>query len=320
MLISDANQTSFDILLNGALSKVKARILNSSVSLKGPNTAHNDFDASGAMLCNNGEETFLVSAKHNLEVYWNKGNRPPLNDIVDSFRQNVKIYYQPGMAFDTIPNRVADIEEVIPVTSVGTGEWDYDVMILKSRDPGLLEVSQANEIYPVLNSKQRQSYNEVATEERTYLSRTFQAKDVLTYFIQTGFGRVRDTVRGASLPTGTPGPNRHGGLQYRATAPMAQATVTVYNQVGQTSSYDRYDAAVQLAADANSSTARGDSGGPLYLAFYDKTFKDWRLLIIGVTTGGDMSTAQEPYPPQKVLVANNISTSLAACYKQGLFF
>lgn len=320
MIISAANQITYDGLLNQTLGNVRARILNSSVSLKGPNPKGSDFDGSGVMLCVSPSDgsTILVTAKHNLEVYWDEGNRPPLTDIEASFRQKVKIYYKDGIQFNDEPDQMAAIDEVIPVTTVGAGEWDYDVVILKSHDEGLSQVCNANQIYPASNVKQKTAYDSVMRDVRLYLSKT-QAKGITSYFIQTGFGRVRDTSGSTTLPTQTPGPNRHGGLQYRATNPMARETVTVYNQVGQTGKYDRFDEAVQLEADANSSTAQGDSGGPLYLTYYDKNAGGWQLFVIGVTTGGDMSTAKEQCPPQNVLVANNISTSLAECYTQGLF-
>ncbi|MET0649131.1 MAG: hypothetical protein ABW208_21175 [Pyrinomonadaceae bacterium] len=320
MLISAAKQTTYDDILNKLLAAdVKSRILNSSVSLKGKNPKKTDFDGSAAMLCYKGNTTFLVSAKHNLEVYWEGGSRPPLNQtLLDSFRQSIKIYYQASMQFNAVPAQVAVISEVIPVKIGSEGDWDYDVMILKSTDPGLLQVCKANQIYPLTDTKQKQAYDQVVKAGRLYLSKT-PVKDSTAYFIQSGFGRVRDTVEGTSLPKDKPGPGKHGGLQYRDTAPKAQATDTVYFQVGQTNNYEPYIAAIQLDADANSSTFKGDSGGPLYFTYFDKSAKVWRLFVIGVTTGGDMSTAREPCPPKGTLVANNISTSLAHCYSQGLF-
>ena len=296
---------------------MKSRILNSSVRLKGNNTK-SDVDASAAMLCWNGNTTFLVSAKHNLEIYLEKGNRPPLNQtLLDSFRQNMKIYYQASMQFNTAPTQAAVISEVLPVKIDDEGDWDYDVMILKSTDPGLLQVCKANQIYPLTNTKEKQSYDQVATVESLYLSKN-PAKVNTAFFIQAGFGRVRDPDTSPPLPTGKAGEGKWGGLQYRVTAPKAQATTTVYFHVKK-DIYEPYIDAIQLDADATSSTFRGDSGGPLYLTYFDKPAKVWRLFIIGVTTGGDMSTAKEPCPPKGTLVVNNISTSLAHCYSQGLF-
>lgn len=319
MLISAAKQTTFDEVLNKKLiANVKSRILNSSVRLKGNNKT-SDFDGSAALLCYKGNTTFLVSAKHNVEVYADAGNRPPLNQtLLDSFRQNIKIYYQATMQFNTAPTQAAPISEVIPVRIDTEGVWDYDVMILKSTDPGLLQVCKANQIYPLTDTKQKQAYDQVATVERLYLSKT-PVKDSTAYFIQTGFGRVRDTVEGTSLPKDKPGPGKHGGLQYRDTAPDAQATVEVFQQVETSTVYNPFIEAIQLTADANSSTFKGDSGGPLYFTYFDKKAGAWKLFVIGVTTGGDMSTAQEPCPPKGSLVVNNISTSLAHCYSQGLF-
>lgn len=319
MLISAAEQTSFDNDLNKKLDPtVKARILNSSVRLKGINPKKSDFDGSAAMLCTDGKTTFLVSAKHNLEVYWDSGDRPPMKGIAESFSERVKIYYGANMQFNAAPAQVAAIAEAVPVTIGNEGVWDYDVMILKSTDPGLLQVCKANQIYPLTNDKQREAYDAVATVDRLYLSKT-PAKESTAYFIQTGFGRVRDTVQGSQLPTMPAGPGRHGGLQYRFSAPKAQATVEVFMQVERSNKYNPYIRAIQLNADPSSSTFKGDSGGPLYLAYFDKPAKAWKLFVIGVTTGGDMSTAKEPCPPTGTLVANNISTSLAHCYKQGLF-
>lgn len=319
MLISAAKQNTFNDLLNKTIDpNVKTRILNSSVSLKGKNSKQSDFDGSAAMLCFTENTTFLVSAKHNLEVYAESGNRPAMKGIPESFTANVKIYYAANMQFNTQPTQVAAIAETIPVTIGSEGAWDYDVMILKSTDPGLLQVCQANQIYPLTNNKQKEAYDQIVTVDRLYLSKT-TTQNTPAYFIQTGFGRVTDKVEGTQLPKDKAGPGKHGKLQYRVTAPKAQATVEVFNQVEKTSKYDSYIRAVQLDADENNSTFRGDSGGPLYLTYFDKKAGGWKLFVIGVTTGGDMDTAKKPCPPKGTLVANNVSTSLAHCYSQGLF-
>lgn len=327
MLISAANETEYNRVLNQTLSKVRPSISNASVRLLGTNPQGSDFDGSGAMLCIGFDgSTLVVSAKHNLEVYWNRGARPAdLNEIAESFRDRIRIYYgADGMEFNTEPAQEAEINEVTPVTSVGDDPWDYDVMVLKSHNPGLAQVCSANQIYPLSNSRQKQSYDLVVNDHRLYLSRTAPLdKKSTAYFIQTGFGRVRDTVRNRLLPLNGAGDGAHGGLQYRVTSPLAAETVRVYNQLvnkeDKTVVYYPFDNAVQLTADADTSTYKGDSGGPLYLTYFEKG-TGWRLFLIGVTTGGDMATAQVPCPPNDVLVANNISTSLAPCYQQGLFF
>lgn len=324
MLISAANETEYNRVVTQTLSNVCARISNASVRLLGKNPLGSDFDGSGAMLCLGFDgSTLVVSAKHNLEVYWNQGTRPSnLDEIAESFRDRIKIYYGAGgMQFNTHPARQADIDQVIPVTEVGDNKWEYDVVILRSSDPGLAEVCSANQIYPLSDHSERQSYDEVATDRKLYLSKIPPLdKNSTAYFIQTGFGRVRDTVRNQLLPLAGAGAGTHGGLQYRKTEPLGQATVTVYNQEEEPPrDFYPYVEAIQLDADGNSSTYRGDSGGPLYLTYFQKG-TGWRLFLIGVTTGGDMSTKQVQYPPQGVYVANNISTSLAPCYQQGLFF
>lgn len=319
MLMSKKNQEAFDATFK-TISAVSARLLNSSVRLKGKTPKGSDFYGSGAMLFGSTSDSsaVLVTAKHNLEVYMEAGPRPDINAAAASFQKNVKIYYEAAMAFNTDPTQVADITSVELVQADSTGDWDYDVVILRSSDATLFGLCSANPIYPIGVKGKAQPYLDVVTNPKMYLSKG--SKDNAYYFIQTGFGNVTDTVQGKTLPLEKSGSNKKGGLQYRTTAPLGEATTTVYNQEGDSKIYDQYDRVIQLFADANNSTAQGDSGGPLFLTYYDKSAKGWGLYLIGVTTGGDMATDREPCPPKGKLVVNNISTSLEYCYANGQFY
>jgi hypothetical protein len=111
-----------------------------------------------------------------------------------------------------------------------------------------------------------------------------------------------------------------GSLQYRTTQPEANAnptTVTVYNQFSNDRTrYYQLDNAVRLTADPNTSTAPGDSGGPLFLV--SSVSGQPQLFLIGVTSGSDMALAPEPCPPPNQLRVNNIATSLQYCYQNYL--
>lgn len=319
MLISKAKQEEFDVDLKKLL--LSPSMLNVSVRLKGTTPKGSDFKGSGAMLfASPGGYTVLVSAKHNLEVYMQAGPRPDINAAVESFKKNVKIYYENAMAFDTDPSQEADISDLLPVKADSAGDWDYDVMILKSEDQGLLKAATASPIYPFADKKKGPAYLTVVTNQKKYLSKG--TKDNRYAFVQTGFGKVTDVVEGTTLPKDGVGNNREGGLQYRFTYPLVEEARTVYNGLVQKDKpiqYFQFDRAIQLAADANNATFEGDSGGPLFLSYYDKDSKGWVLYLIGVTTGGDMLVDRKPCPPKGVLVVNTISTSLEYCYVNGLF-
>src|SRR5205085_5392179 len=319
MLMSKKNQDEFDKVFK-SIAAISPLILNSSVRLKGKTPKNSDFDGSAAMLFGSASDSsaVLVTAKHNLEVYMEAGPRPDIDAAAASFQKNVKIYYEAAMAFNTDPTQVADITSVDVVKADSTGNWDYDVAILRSSNATLFGLCSKHPIYPIGVKGKEQLYLNVVKNPKLYLAQG--SKDNPYYFIQTGFGNVSDKVQDKTLPIDKSGSNKKGGLQYRTTAPLAEATTTVYNQEGDSTTYDQYDRVIQLSADANSSTAKGDSGGPLFLAYYNKSAKGWGLYLIGVTTGGDMATTKTPCPPKGEYVANNISTSLEYCYTNGLFY
>lgn len=319
MIMSKAKQLGFDTTLK-KLSAVSSLLLNSSVRLRGNTPKDADFYGSGAMLfaSPSDKSTVVVTAKHNLEIYMEAGPRPDIEKAAASFQTNVKIYYEAEMKFNSEPSQVANITDINLVKADSSGDWDYDVVILKSDDPTLFGISSKNPIYPIGDKVKKPAYFDVVANQKKYLSKG--STDDPHYFIQTGFGNIRDTVQGKNLPPDDEkaGDNKLGGLQYRTTEPLAATTTTVYFQEGETTKYVPYDRAIQLSADATSSTARGDSGGPLFLSYFQKG-AGWGLYLIGVTTGGDMETSRKPCPPKGTLVVNNISTSLEYCYRNEFY-
>lgn len=314
MVLSKSNEDTSKAALAGLPSFLRNVIQNSTIKLEGQNERGHTFRGSGSILCTDGTDAWIVTAKHNLYIYGGHVDPPEWSaDLVTSFRDRIEIFYDGPMTFNKKPERKAAISEIQVVNMSEDHPWDYDVMILKSRDASLRQ-------FAVLNSpgKIRTSDYGYLTDHRKYLGRAGQI------FIQAGYGKVRETVGSRTLPVEEPGTAAEGGLQYRSTTPIAAATARVHNVLEDGSGYHRFDGAIQITADSNSSTYSGDSGGPLYAAYFQKDKDDpskseWRLHLLGVTTGADMSTAERACPAEGSLRDNNISTSLEYCYRMNEF-
>ena len=316
MLLSRENQEKFVQKMAGlSQSQANLYIMNSSVRLFGNSLTQSDFTGSGVMAYSAKGETTIVTAKHNLSTFGDLTDPATMDtSLIDAFKNKIRIYWDAPMEFNLRPKRSAGISEIIPIIPDAQRPWEYDVIILKSRDPDLAIRAQIWSVYSP-------SYNPLdsiyLSDQRQYLGRKDKAKrDQL--FIQTGFGAVREKAedgKNTVMPVAKNiGENTEGCLQFRVCEPKAEETVTVYaERTKRPPNYDAVTHAIQLSADATNSTAPGDSGGPLFVVSGFGTAR-LRLYLIGTSYGADLSTAQERCPPRGELRVNNISTSLEYCY------
>lgn len=313
MIMTKDVETKAKGVLESLPGPIKAIIQNSSVKLSGGTPKGSTFTRSGVILCQRDSETWVLTAKHNLFIFNDKKDPPPWDDdLLTPFRASAKIYYDEKMAFGKEPTREAAITSIEPVFQNGTMDWSYDVMIVKSKDAGLCQFAKSNAVY-------REA---LATNQKDYLkkSRWYQSTSSRT-FIVTGFGEPSDKSDngGTPLPRGEAGGTKKGALQYRIALPRAAKTTSVFLQHHDKKKYTEFRAAIQLDANERDSTAPGDSGGPLFVVFYDKTAAIHRLHLIGVTTGSDMAASAIPCPSPAKLRDNNVSTSLELFYQSGIF-
>ena len=311
MLISKTNEAMYVGVVNGALSGFRAKIVNTSVKLI--STSGGTFTASGVILYANGGTTTIVTAKHVLYSRTGATEPPAWSDqLVTDFVSKVTIYYGgANLAYNVSPTQTAAIATANPVTQGnGTPDWAYDVMILTSTDVNLSTFATTNKIGATGNAQVKT----LLTTPGLFLQKA-QGK---TYFVATGYGKVRDkpdNKKSVTMPTDTAGSNQTGRLQYILTPPTDKQTITVYNKRASTGYYS-FDDAIVLTADANSSTSEGDSGGPIFFVSIDKPP---RICVIGVSTGSNMLPTQTVCPgPNDPYLVNNIATSLAYCYDNGV--
>jgi hypothetical protein len=298
-------------------SNLTKQMKNASVMLSGTG-ATGPFIASGVILYVDLQkqnpkqlEVYIVTAKHSLWV--RQGLKDPPSDdpskLASAFQKAMMICYDDNMAFGSTPKQQAAISEIVLVDADAAKGWEYDVMILKSVDPKLLLFAQTNCVYtPPLTPEVKKWL----WTRKNYLQRERNS------FIQTGFGAIRDEVGKEFLPIDKEGTstNKYQTLQYRFTEPTSTSTTIVFNNLSNHSGYYKLQQAIQIKADANDSTAPGDSGGPLFLLSSDQEGPN--LYLIGVTSGADMATSERECPKPPSLRENCVVTTLEACYAKDI--
>jgi len=317
MIMSKNTQTAINQTFATIPAGIQTNLQNVSVKLFGKSPKNSDFTGSGVILYAYQGTTYILTAKHNVYVF-NERTDPPLwdNALLTRFQQNVRVYYDTAMVFRKTPEQSAPITAIAPMPT-GSSSWSYDAMILESND-GNLAVFAANNRVPLILQKNL----DFVYKQNQYLKTPDPKKNERIVFILTGFGKTSEKVKNQpnkTLPTDAQrGTNVGGALQYRITSPRANAMGPVFNELsGQKGQFTQFTDAIQLAADANDSTAEGDSGGPLFV--YTNDGAD-RLYLIGVTTGSDMAAGLESCPKGGKLRENDIATSLEQCYRNEAVF
>ncbi len=291
---------------------IRKRILNSTVRIYGTSKAGKSlFSGSGVIFLVDSKTTYILTAAHNI-MMWAGLTDPPTNwsGYTSSFAQAMSIAYgKQDMTFDKTPTgKSASNKNSVDAPPDQTGACAartpclYDLLLIKSTDTNLRSYAQqyvfGGESFDDINSQVRGEASEVINHLGSLLYLGNHC-----HYVQLGYGKTQDAryiewidsnkikqkeIKGYCEY----GTNMHEYyLQYRLTTPCFSVTQSVYNQTaeaGDPPAYSEYTDAIWLLGRKSSTTASGDSGGPLYAVSKDmKT-----VYLLGVTTGADMKAAQ----------------------------
>lgn len=323
------------------LSDLSPMMIKSTVKLTAP-----QFTASGVIFNVTDNAVEILTAAHNLLVW--KGLKLPPNDwtqLSKDFAAKLIVHYAPQDSKFNGPTTKHSEEgdvEYFAVADVKNGcgnEKDcyYDVAVIKCVNAELCTFAKEllGESY---------SLKAMATSAS---SRAPKFLDVNVYvLLQLGYGKIsdsrfpqtvvknnsnKDVIEKGKAVIANSGPPANEmanyNLQYRMTRPLTAQYVCVYDQIGADTKPPAYCGncdAIQLKGSIISSSAEGDSGGPVFAIQYtklvtkdpqhpddrtkDKTqFFFHETNLIGVTTGSDMKLGkQAPGNPY----FNDIATSV----------
>ena len=259
------------------------------------------FNASGVIFTfvdkDDTKATYILTAKHNLlkaEGYDPKKTGAP-STLVKAFVENTVVYYGTS-DFVKRPPKSASLDKgddnggnTLIFGDATQNTWEYDVMMVKSADPGLLAQAKACAAVKTpedLNKLSLQLADTYATLQR----------GLKREFIQCGFGYGNEAR--------SPGDKHLGKFQVRYTEPTALETAPVYSYDPDSGFDQQFTNVAQVTADNENSTAPGDSGGPLFLV--DTSKKGAPVVrLLGTTLGSNHSLAKETEVPDVPVIVNS---------------
>ncbi|KIG12271.1 hypothetical protein DB30_01747 [Enhygromyxa salina] len=217
----------------------------------------------------------IITAKHNL--WMNERSRndkfpepatwddAKANEMVENFLIDLHVGYNatlgglPASTEPLDPNK-GDIE----FRSDGNDDWSYDLMFIAFKE----DLS----IRDWMNDRRSPAGIDYDTRKDRSVNDHFYARQMLgrQVFI-TGFG---DQLNHAGRGTG----GLSNSLQVRAANVAANATTALRMEPSEV-----YEQVLPINASDNSSTAPGDSGGPVF------TIDNRRLLLVGATLGANFA-------------------------------
>lgn len=262
----------------------RKQIQFSSVLLKNEN-----FTGSGVLVIDTEQIQGIVTAKHNLCVragistpdVW---NQTQVNDLVFGFLEGLAVGYDfPNTPLDNRNEPRTAQKQFLTASNSdiefrgGDGSWDYDLMFISFKDPALPIRG-----YIAGDPSHRVVYSK---SDLPFYRRDMTGKVVVV----TGFGDVLD---GTGKPLNLSHP-----LQVRSDTVSA-----VYPRVLRAQGAD-FDHVLSIAASDGSSTAPGDSGGPVFRV----DDQSGRVYLLGANLGSN-------FVPDKLLpdkpIVNNAATAL----------
>jgi hypothetical protein len=274
MILTPDNQKDAAVKLQSFSKAVQTKIQHSSVKLL---SNDQQFTGSGVILSCGPTSAVVVTAKHNL---WKKAvldegpdwNSDQRQALATNFCGQVKIHY----------NNLQQSAPIVAINFLGGDDgWSYDVMLLSSNDANFTAYARNAAI--LVNPAAKQDAIDFFSNYRNAFNNQQNT------YIQTGYGQVRPNDQSSGGP-----------FQYRLTTLISQEPETVPQDDDLT-----YSEVVRFTADPGSTTAPGDSGGPLFAV--SKT--TGALYLLGVTLG-------ENYDPENVIpdgpTQNNASTLLTS--------
>jgi hypothetical protein len=271
--------------------------VQSQMQLSSVRLTNGNFTGSGVLVIDSENLRGIVTAKHNLCVrageptpeVWND---TVVNDWVVGFLTNLQIGYGPLSQPITPPQNLpvpTRTQDLTPTSSDiefrgGYGSWDYDLMFISFKQDLPLRT------YIDANASHRIPYNNADLN-------FYQGNMVNRAVFVTGFGDILNAQ----------------GQQTSMTHAFQVRTATVTAQLpdvrrSQNPNADFVDVLIAGASN-NTSTAPGDSGGPMLTIGLNN-----RVYLLGATVGSNFQ--QNAMPPDNPIV-NNASTYL---YRAGVLF
>ncbi len=305
----------------------RRRVLNSAIRIYGSDRARRGtFTGSGVIFHVDQGKTYILTAAHNLTMWAEIQGLPAnWNDYVGDFGRAMTIAYgsDRDMRFNLAPlgnsDKTRNVAQAPPLQTEcgGRGNCLYDLLMIESSDAQLRAYAQ-NFVFGGMSFKNIADL--VKSEASTVANQLSDLLDWKFYYhVQLGYGTTTDDRDRESIVNGLitkttvrkacqNGTNiTRNNLQYRVTTPSFKVTRSVFNQeapAGQAPRYGEFPNAICLRGPMSSTTASGDSGGPLYAVSRD--FSD--VYLLGVTTGADMWPAQGV---SRWVFRSAISTSVA---------
>ena len=319
----------------------RRRILNSTVKLVGKGAGKGStFTGSGVIFYIDADKgVYILTAAHNVLVQAKAPMKRVSNmeALLTQFTSKVQISYggtQSGgdMSFNTDAYARADITggQVNLGSSLShkTDNYLYDLVVLWSKDSALKTYTQkwvfGDGTTPVDISAIQST---MKTEAEYYQGSTNYLLDNGYYHhIQLGYGknfddRYSEQIKGGKIiqgekqvkgcESGTGMTSNH--LHYRLAQPTSTWFPSSYLQTapaGKSPAYLEFVKSIVMEGKVQSTTAEGDSGGPLFAVEKEDL---GIVCLIGVTTGADMHAAQKPYATP---FGNCISASVLPFYDE----
>jgi hypothetical protein len=269
-----------------------------------------------------------------------------LLDGQNGFIAKVKIWFgKDDLSFDSTAAGQANIDSAAVPATPGTcnnrQNCLYDLMVITSKDDKLLKYA----VEKVFGGTWYDDVNKLKAEidkiNQAVKAEATVVKDKPTsllvkkkyYFVQLGFGEIGDKRTEYLVYTAPTDPAKGKirkktplnkaecagevtvhrlNLQYRLTAPLNLKIQSMFNhdggeEVGQLATFEENASGISIVGNRSSSSAPGDSGGPLYAV--DKNFA--AVYLIGVTCGADLKPSAKVCKPY----TNCVSTSVAPYWK-----
>jgi hypothetical protein len=340
MLLTKANKEAAISMVEGDKSSfpesTKKRLLNSAVKLYGSGKNGGGFSGSGVIFNLDQNKVTILTAAHNVQIWATPDD--PADDwdtYASGFAEAMTIGYgkDKDMTFNAAPTGNAPKNKnsaSAPPTQEDCTDQEkclYDLLVITSTDNGLRTYARNF----VFGGK---SFNDIATQVQQEAKMIINSAEVLLdatlyYYIQLGYGLITDTrekqkkaangkievIQAITKSCQAEANMTAHNLHYRLTNPSFKEFNTYYNQsadAGQAPVYEMFPTVVSLKGKAASSTAKGDSGGPLYVV---EEKNPANVYLLGVTTGADMESARQPCH----YVFKNVITTSVKPYLKSLF-
>jgi len=265
----------------------------------------------------NERKVYVLTAKHclyTLSGLKTAGQKTPADFVNNTFCNSIQIGYKPT-AWLGAPTATAPVSVVNFLGDVcNDAKWDYDLVIFESTDATFFTHARANCCVPA-DPLVRKDYKKVLVVDQA--KGCFALNTKMFELFQLGYGIGKDP----SIATTHEYTDYGGKFQSKISSPKATVPTDTFEIVKNVKGKDwpTTTQIFEMNADVTSSTAPGDSGGPLfcrpvkpdknttYLASKDKFF------LVGITSGMNFETDAElkkdnaKLPSDKIIRNNGVT-------------